>query len=189
MKRVGIFGGTFDPPHLGHLELATEVLDQELVDVVCWVPVFTHAFPEKNPVSFWDRYFMTRLTIENDSRMSVWDLEAYIKDPQWSENVINEIAAHYPGSEFRFIVGADQYDVRHRWHDFDAVEKLAPPLWIARERTEIPGQQVVQINNSISSTKIRDMIADGEDVSTYVVEEVYNYILVKGFYRPEKKGS
>ena len=189
MKSVGIFGGTFDPPHLGHYEVAETVLKSGLVNIICWVPVFRHAFPEKHPVSFWDRYFMARLTTEDDARMSVWDLEAHIKNPQWSENVINYIAEHFPGSSLRFILGADQYDVRHRWHDFKAIEQLAPPIWIARKRKEIPNEEVLQVNNPISSTAVRKKIASGEDFSMDIAKPVHSYILFKGLYKPRKKGN
>ena len=187
-KIIGIFGGTFDPPHLGHYGIARRVLELNLVDEVYWIPVYRHAFG-KEPAPYWDRCIMVAAMITKDPQMKVMEIEDKIENPQWSKNVIEYLINQSPLDRFRFILGADQYEELDKWHDFDTVRRLASPIWIARNTISIPGEQVIQFNNPNSSTLIRRKIKDKESVSMLVGKEVYAYVQQKGLYKPNKKGD
>lgn len=168
--KVGLLGGTFDPPHLGHL-MAAEIALQE-VDQVIWIPSYKHAFGKK-PVSFKHRSRMVREMIGYTSKLWVTLIEKLIDEPQWTENVVYQFVTHGPpGQEYRFILGEkDRKDI-HRWHDFDEVARLAPPLWITMQDP----------HKEISSTRIRELLIRGIEPEGMLHDNVLKYIKENQLY-------
>jgi len=180
MKTIGIFGGTFDPPHIGHYAIAEKVILTGLCDYVCWLPVKVHAF-DKNPTAFKYRSEMVNLLIVNRNDMFVSEAELLVDNSQYTHNVLRYLAELYTGYNLRFIVGADQHKLIHKWNNFDEIRRIAPPIWVSRGTTVIPEPTII-IDISTSSTLIRNKIKLGEDVSNFIHEKVYTFIKENGLY-------
>jgi len=179
---IGIFGGTFDPPHVAHLEVARTVLESRLVDSVLFIPCVAHAF-DKTPVSFEHRVRMCALLIEGEDRMEVSDLEASLAHPGRTLDLIEALARRVPAASLRLVAGLDIYYERKRWYHFKRVEQLAPPLYVRREgQVDIPGLGALPGPPGISSTQVRALISRKESTAGLVTPAVRDYIDQHGLY-------
>ena len=121
--RVGILGGTFDPPHLSHLAMARIVFDAGLVDTVLMVPCFRHAFG-KEPASFENRLEMCREMTRGIEFINVSDAERELATPGRTLALVELLQKKDVSSSFRLIVGGDIYRERHKCDR--AKKRLAP---------------------------------------------------------------
>ncbi len=183
--RIGVFGGTFDPPHLGHLEAAGHVLDAGLADEVWFVPCLKHRFG-KAPAPFHHRLAMCHLLIEGQSRMRVSDLEALINRPGYTIDLVRRLMADFPQHTFRLIAGTDIYHQRDQWHQYDEIAKLAPPIYVARMGEPPIPEPVLPPPPEISSRKLREALAAGASPREAMPDRVIEYARNNGLYDAEK---
>ncbi|MBN2718201.1 MAG: nicotinate-nicotinamide nucleotide adenylyltransferase [Deltaproteobacteria bacterium] len=179
--RIGILGGTFDPPHLSHLEMARRVHQLGLVDRVLMVPCFRHAF-DKQPVSFTHRLKMCRCMTADLDFVDVSDAEQYLDTPGRTLALIEILEKQYPGCTLRLLVGGDIYLERHQWYRFDLVEQKAPPIYLARAGVDVRGADWLAAPPSMSSGDIRARLARGEDVDRLLAPTVMAYIVEHQLY-------
>jgi nicotinate-nucleotide adenylyltransferase len=155
--RIGLFGGTFDPPHNGHLAVARRVLDSRFVDEVWFLPCWQHAFG-KAPSPFTARVEMCRILVERELGMKVCDMEGQIKST-YSIEILTAIKQAFPSHDFRLVLGSDNYWKMDGWKEKDKVLELAPPIWVRRpDAKEIP-EPYIYCDSSESSTDIRRLFA------------------------------
>ncbi len=176
MTRVGILGGTFDPPHLGHLKVARSVIDQGLVDTVWFLPCWKHAFG-KEPTPFYHRAAMCYLLVRHISDMYVCMAESEIKST-YSVEILKYLKAGNPENEFQLVLGADNYWKIDKWKEKDTVLKLAPPIWVQRPEVKNPPGPLVECFHEASSTTLRPMIrwkADRNRLEELTSSEVIDY--------------
>lgn len=169
VKRTAIFGGSFDPPHLGHQDAVLRLLNMEDVNEVLVLPCFDHRFG-KRMTDFKDRFAMTQAAFSVFSDVTVSDLELYIE----SNGSMLETVRHLrksPHPELCLAIGADNHARRDEWDRFDELEKLVKRV-IVLKRPE----------GSISSTRIRKMIRCGEDPSQFLHCAVMWYIKHRKLY-------
>lgn len=184
MTKVGILGGTFDPPHLGHKAVAQAVLDSNQVDVVWFLPCWKHAFG-KEPTEFHHRASMCYLMVRNHPEMFVSTAEAEIKST-YSVKILEYIRTGNPEKTFRLIMGTDNYYKICEWKDAKAVLSLAPPIWVARPGVENPPLEVLQCENNTSSSLVRDLLGTlgtySDEVKKLVAPKVLGYIKQHNLY-------
>ncbi len=181
---IGIFGGTFDPPHRGHLGVAKNALDSGRVDEVWFVPCLTHRFG-KQPAPFEDRLAMCDLLIEGEPMMRVSDMEAKLERPGYTLDLVLALGAAHPGYALRILAGADIYFDRDKWHQYDEIARLAPPLYVAREGVAPIPEPTLPAPAGMSSTELRVVLARGELPVEEVPERVLKYIENHGLYKEE----
>jgi nicotinate-nucleotide adenylyltransferase len=179
---VGILGGTFDPPHLGHLGVATSVLASGLVDEVWLVPCLTHRFG-KAPEPFEHRVAMCERLAEADERIKVSDVEKKLNRPGYTLDLVKLLRARHPEVTFRLIAGTDIYHERDKWHRYDEVVKLAPPIYVERKGEPPIPEPALKGPPDISSSDIRDALARGDHPDEVTPESVLDYIDAHGLYR------
>ena len=127
--RIGILGGSFNPPHLGHLALARTVLEQELADAVVLIPAAIP--PHKTAPQEADaatRFAMARLLAEEDPGLTVDDLELRRSGPSFTIDTVRQLAAAHPGNVYRLIIGSDMAKSFATWREFRDILRLTPPL-------------------------------------------------------------
>jgi nicotinate-nucleotide adenylyltransferase len=183
MTKVGILGGTFDPPHLGHYAIAEAVLGRKLVDAVWFLPCWKHAFG-KEPTSFHHRAAMCYLMIKENPQMLVSTAEAEIKST-YSVEILKYLKAGNQGKEFNLILGADNYWKMKDWKTSEEVLSLAPPIWVTRPGVEDPPGEIIQHQHDASSTEVRQLINSAltiEQISRLLAPEVFKYILEHKLY-------
>ena len=180
-RRLGILGGTFDPPHLSHLEIAEMVFGRRLVDRVLMIPCFHHAFG-KTPVMFDHRLEMCRQLTRNYSYIDVLDVERKMTNPGRTLELLTVLESMFPDAAFRLLAGGDIYEERHKWYQFDLVEKKAPPIYLSRKGVPENDAEWLDAPAEMSSSEIRQKLARHESVAGLLSDAVYAYIVEHQLY-------
>jgi nicotinate-nucleotide adenylyltransferase len=194
--RLGIFGGTFDPPHTGHVAVARDVADALDLHRVLWVP--TRVPPHKvGPTTRPDtRLEMTRRAAAADPRFVISDLELRREGPSYTVDTVRTLVAEHPGAHLFLLVGADQVETLDSgWKDPSEILRLATLVIMDREGRDaralappMPGMEdaihVPVTRIDVSSTQIRALVAGGSDVAELVPPGVVGIIQREGLYRP-----
>lgn len=183
LPTVAIFGGSFNPPHVGHQLAALWVLETQPVSELWFVPCFRHAF-DKALAEFSDRLAMCRLAAAAlGPRAQVSSIEEELGGASRTAVTLEALQARHPGTAFRLVIGEDILADRSKWHRWDDVERLAPPIVVGRkgcvrsESSELP----IELPE-VSSTAVRARIAAGQPWDTLVPRAVAGYIRERGLY-------
>jgi len=182
---VGILGGTFDPPHLGHLDVASIALDTGAVEQVWLVPCLTHRFG-KSPAPFPHRLAMCRLLAETDERIRVSGIEEELNRPGYTLDLVMALREQYPETDFRLLAGTDIYHQKDQWHRYDDVARLAPPIYIERVGEPPIPEPTLGPAKEISSSTLRQMLSRGERPTGLTLESICGYIETHALYRNGK---
>jgi nicotinate-nucleotide adenylyltransferase len=182
-RRVAVFGGSFNPPHVSHVLAVTYALVTAPIDAVLVVPVYQHPF-SKELASFEDRFAMCRLALEWIPRVTVSDVERVLGGESKTLRTLEHLHAEHPDWSFRLLIGADVLADAPKWHRFDRVAELAPPLILGRagaSGTRAPEPVLPRV----SSTEIRDAFAAGDEetLRLKVPAAILEYAAARGLYR------
>lgn len=160
MASLGIFGGSFDPPHVGHVLFARYVLVTGLVDRVLVVPVRSHAF-DKKLLDYDARLELVRAAFADEPRVLVSDVERELPDPNYTYNSVVALRQRYPADALRLLMGTDVAAETHRWHRWDELSAMAPPIVIGRAGFSPPNVESVEVVlPEVSSTELRRVLAE-----------------------------
>ena len=186
--RIGIYGGTFNPVHHGHLILARQALEEFKLDRLIFVPAAESPFKIQNHTApAGDRLAMLRLAIAGEDRFSVDPLEIERGGISYSIDTVKMFRSRDPEAELFFLVGEDNADRLTEWHRFEELKKLVCFVVLSRsedfESSEYP---VVQRRIEISSTEIRNRVAKQESITYLVPESVKHYIEQHQLYQGER---
>ncbi|MBI2388980.1 MAG: nicotinate (nicotinamide) nucleotide adenylyltransferase [Deltaproteobacteria bacterium] len=154
--RVGIYGGSFNPPHVAHVLAAAYVLACREIDRVLVIPTFQHPFA-KSLVSFADRVAMCRLAFADLSRVEISTLEEELGGESRTVRTLEHLQAQHPDWRMRLVVGADVVHELDRWWSPERVKALAPPLVLGRLGFAPPPgfEGAPSVLPEVSSTAIR----------------------------------
>ncbi len=180
--RTIVFGGSFDPVHIGHLSLAREVLRCGLAGEV-WFMVSPRN-PLKMDVNLTDeqlRYEMVQLALENETGMRASDFEFHLPRPSYTLNTLNKLSEAFPDREFTLLVGADNWEKFDLWYKGDEIVGRYGLVVYPRDKEDVPqlpdGVRWLDAQlHDISSTRVRSMVANGEDISPFVPQKVVDFI-------------
>jgi len=129
-QRIGLFGGSFDPPHSGHMHVAETALKRLNLDQVWWFPA--RGNPLKNaPGEFDARLAALQIMLESHRAMQVSDVEAHA-GLTYTIDLVRLMHAHCPNAQLVWIMGSDSLENFHKWKDWQALAKLIPIAVIAR---------------------------------------------------------
>ncbi|UOQ46318.1 nicotinate-nucleotide adenylyltransferase [Halobacillus salinarum] len=180
MKRIGILGGTFDPPHLGHMIMAEASREQMKLDEVWFIP--SHLPPHKQAaeVGALDRLKMVKQAVKSNQRFYVNDLELNREGKSYTIDTIQQLRLENPETEFYFIIGGDMVEYLPNWHRIDELVKLVQFVGVKRPGFEWDHQYDVHEVDipliEISSSEIRLRLAEQKTIRYLVPETVYEYI-------------
>jgi nicotinate-nucleotide adenylyltransferase len=180
---VAVFGGSFNPPHVAHVLAAVYVLSTQPVDEVLVVPVYRHPFA-KDLAPFADRLAMCRLAFEWIPHVIVSAVEEELGGESLTLRTLEHLCAAHPDWSLRLLIGSDLLADLPKWHRFDRIEAIAPPLIIGRQGADAasaPEPFVPQV----SSTEIREALGTGNAgaVRDLVPSRVLAYVAAHGLYR------
>jgi nicotinate-nucleotide adenylyltransferase len=186
--RIGIYGGTFNPVHHGHLILARQALEEFKLDRLVFVPAAESPFKIQNhSAPAGDRLAMLRLAIAGEDRFLVDPLEIERGGISYSIDTVKMFRNRDPGAELFFLVGEDNADRLTEWHRFEELKKLVYFVVLSRsEDFQSPEYPVVQRRIEISSTEIRNRVANQESITYLVPESVKHYIEQHQLYQGER---
>ncbi len=191
LRRIGIFGGSFDPPHLGHLviaEMARRSLD---LDVVYLVPAYKP--PHKNgshPSTAQDRLAMTKLSVRGNARLRVSDMELRRKGISYTVDTIRAFRNRYPTSQLFLIIGSDSLRQFHAWKSPAEILTEASLVVYRRPRS---GRTKARLDSArvsfiagplmeISSSDIRKRIQEEKSIRYLIRDNVLSFIQRKKLY-------
>lgn len=188
--KTGIFGGTFNPIHIGHLALANYICEFEELDEL-WFLV-TPQNPLRTGTDFLDdnkRLELVNLATEGYSKFVASDFEIHLPKPSYTCNTLDELKKAYPEREFVLIIGADNWLIFDKWKDYQRIID-ENEIWIyprpgsfVDKSTLPPSVKLTNVPEiDICSTFIRDGIKKGKDVRYFMHPAVYNKIKEKGYF-------
>jgi nicotinate-nucleotide adenylyltransferase len=184
--RLALFGGSFDPPHLGHLAFARFALEALAPQRLLWLPAGRQwQKPDQVMAAGAHRVQMLRLLTAGEPRFVVDDRELHRRGPSFTADTLGEFKAEAPDAELMFLIGQDQYARLPTWYRAEAVAQLATLVVVPRAGEAVvtpPGMpphrlQVLHLPDTpISSTAVRDAIVRGDDICPLVGADVASYI-------------
>lgn len=180
---IAVFGGSFNPPHVGHQIVALYVLATQPVDELWFVPTWRHAFA-KELAPFEDRVAMCELAAAAlGARVKVSRVEEALAQPaSRTYDTLGALAAGNPDASLRLVIGSDILGERHKWYRWADVERLAPPIVVGRQGYPSPECTSPPLVD-ISSTEVRARLAIGAAADGLVPRSVLDYIARRGLYR------
>ena len=191
--RTGVFGGTFDPPHVGHLLVALDAADALALDRLLWIPAATQPFKADDPMSDpAHRLAMTALLTDADARFVTDAVEIGRGGLSYTVDTLRTLEARDPGTAWVLCVGADAFRGFQRWREPREIARLATVAVLARAGTgadpaalaAVPGATEVAVRRvDVSSTEVRARLRAGRSVRGFVTEPVAAYIAAHGLYR------
>src|SRR5690242_11598606 len=153
---VALFGGSFDPPHVGHVFAVAYVLSTGF-DRALVVPTLSHAFG-KPLAPFEHRLAMTRIAMDEFRSAEVSNVEQFLGSPSRTLRTVKHLKQTHPEYRLSLVVGADVYRDREKWLGYDEIERLAPPVVLGR--TGFDEQHApAPLLPDVSSTKVRELLA------------------------------
>ena len=189
--KLGIFGGTFNPIHWGHLLIAEAAAEALELDRIIFIPCATP--PHKQPRVLADarhRLRMVKLAIQGNPRFGCSDIEIRRGGPSYSVETLRQLRHAMPHARFYFLIGADSLRELPKWREAPALARLCEFICVARPgkrkpRTRLRGLRVQELPGhpaDISSSDIRVRLARGASVRYLVPEVVRRYIEKKRLY-------
>jgi len=189
--KVGLFFGSFNPIHLGHLAIASCMIENGGIDNLWFVVSPQNPLKKKDDLLADNlRLEMVKLAIESNSRFIACDTEISLPLPSYTINTLNYLRTKFPDNEFQLIMGADNFVNLNKWKDYEKL--IAEYRFLVYPR---PGFNLQTINLkenfklidapllNISSTFIRESIAKNLDVSQFLPSNVFRYIVDKQLYK------
>lgn len=199
MQRLGIFGGTFDPPHLGHMILAAEAADQLQLDKVLWMLAPTPPHKLSSHVSsFADRAEMVQTCIAGEPKFELSQLENERPGPHYTADTLAILRERYPQSCLVLLIGGDSLQYLPEWHEpatviarLDELGVMARPGntcdWELLDRSFPELRAKLRMIDAplleISSSEIRERASTGHHFRYYLDDDVYQIIKNRRFYR------
>jgi nicotinate-nucleotide adenylyltransferase len=191
--RLGVFGGTFDPPHVGHILLASDVCEALNLDRLIFVPTGAQPLKLDNPpvASPQDRLEMVRLAVADDAYYSVDDAEINRKGLSYTVDTLEHLSQRNPAAKLFLLLGEDALASFDKWRNPDRIRELATVALMRRGGSSsgrlgnIP-EGAIEVSTrriDISSTEIRERLRADKSIKGFVPESVERFIDARGLYR------
>lgn len=191
--KIGIMGGTFDPPHIGHMLAAETARETYQLDEIWFMPSHTPPHKHQAGVSGADRLAMVQAAVEDHPDFRVLDIEVLRGGVSYTIETMRELQIQYPDASFYFIIGADMVAYLPKWQSIDELVRRLTFIGVRRPGTildlaSLPpgiGERVLLADMpqvDISSTMLRQRAADGRSIKYMVPDRVYDYVQRRGLY-------
>jgi len=192
MKKVGLYFGSFNPVHIGHLSLANYLIEHNIVDELWFV--VSPCNPLKQHTELLDetiRLKMLQLAIAENEKLKISDIEFHMPVPSYTIDTLNVLTAQYPDCQFSLIIGSDNALLFDRWKNAQEIIARFPVLVYPRRGYDFekvahiyPQMQLLSSPfYDISSTEIRKNIVSEKDISSFLHPAVYQYICNSKLYK------
>jgi len=199
MKKIGIFGGVFNPPHNSHINVAKEILKKDSTyEKIIFMPVGNN-YKKPEIINAEDRYNMLKLACENQEKLEISRLEIDQKEQFYAYQTLDELKKQYPNHELVFIIGTDSLKTLDTWKNLDYL--LTTYSFLVYPRGNDNFSEILNNNkpltpyinhinylntkhiSDLSSTKIRNMLKDNQNIDNLIPNNVFNYIKNKKLYK------
>ena len=194
-EKIGLFFGSFNPIHNGHLMLANYLAEYGDMDEIWFVVSPQNPFKDKKSLlADRHRMYMVELAIKGDERFQVCDIEFYMPQPSYTIDTLTRLAERHPNTDFYLICGMDSLETFPKWKNYEMILKYHHLLvyprkgYSSNELADNPSVKIVEAPEiEVSSTFIRNAIAEGKDVRYFMPKKVAQYIVDMHFYEKKEK--
>ncbi len=193
MKNIGLYFGTFNPIHIGHLIIANQIVENSDLDEI-WMVVTPHN-PFKKKSSLLDnhhRFEMVYRATEDYDKISPSDIEFKLPQPNYTVHTLAHISEKYPSNNFSLIMGEDNLKSLHKWKNYETILQhhnvyVYPRISAGKVETQFDNHPKIHRVNApiveISSTMVRNAIKDGKNIKPLLSATVWQYIDEMNFYK------
>ncbi len=198
MKKIGLFFGSFNPIHIGHLILANYILEHSDMQELWFVVSPQNPFKEKKSLlNDHNRLDMVQLAVKNYQKMRASNVEFSLPTPSYTIDTLTYLQEKHPDYSFSLIMGEDNLGSLHKWKNYDLLlqnyQVIVYPRIFGEDISSSPN--VTQLKNhhnihkidapiiELSATEIRDMIKSGKNVRPMLPPEVFEYLDGSSFYK------
>jgi len=191
--RIGVFGGTFDPPHVGHLLVASDAREALNFDRLIFIPAGAQPLKVNNPAvaSARDRLEMVRLAVADDANYTVDDAEIERKGLSYTVDTLEHLSKRHASGKLFLLLGEDALASFDQWREPDRIRELATLAVMRRDGGSATGVKpvpsgVIEVSTrrvDVSSTEIRGRLRAGKSIKGFVPEGVERFIEARGLYR------
>lgn len=198
--KIAILGGSFDPPHFGHILVAEQVKKFLNLDQIWLMPCYKHPFNKKLS-SVKHRFLMTKKIENTDIKIS--DFEIKKKAISFTFNTLNLLTKKFPQDKFYWIIGSEQLENFHKWQNWQKIIEnfnlIIFPREIPIKKLELEVKKYLKLGNipknililnsdqlklsNISSTKVRNAVKKNQSIKNFVPEEIEKYIVTHKLYK------
>lgn len=190
--KIGIFGGSFNPPHNMHRDIALNLIEKGYLDKVIFVPTGDY-YPKSNLIQFKHRYQMLKLMVGSNPNIKVSDYEAR-GELTYTYQTLDHFQSIYPNDEIYFILGSDNLKSFNKWRNYEYILKKYKILVINRNSDDIKSvlseykdyqNNIISADiplKEISSTEIRTQLKNNLDLENKLDQQVLNYIKQMNLY-------
>lgn len=192
-KKIGLYFGTFNPIHVGHLTIANHMVEYSTLDEV-WMVVTPHN-PHKKKSSLLDnvhRLAMVRIALENYPNLKASNIEFDLPQPNYTVDTLVYLEEKYPEQEFSIIMGEDNLKSFHKWKNYEVIlERYAIYVYPRISENKVPDKfrehpKITKVDAPImelSSTFIRNGIKKGKNIRPMLPQDVWEYLDEMNFYK------
>ncbi|AKK72962.1 nicotinate-nucleotide adenylyltransferase [Chryseobacterium sp. P1-3] len=194
MKKIGLFFGSFNPIHIGHLILANYILENSDMDELWFVVSPQNPFKDKKSLlKDHNRLDMVQLAVKNYPNMRASNVEFSLPKPSYTIDTLTYLHEKYPEYSFSLIMGEDNLESLHKWKNSDILIKnhhiiVYPRVFVGEKKdSEYLQHENISLIKApvieLSATEIRNMIRDGKNVRPMLPPEVFEYLDGSSFYK------
>jgi len=187
---IGLYFGSFNPIHIGHLIIVNHVLNETSINKIWFIVSPQNPFKEsKTLLNEFDRLHLVRLATQDDNRIKCSDIEFNLPKPSYTSNTLTFLAEKYPEHQFSLIMGSDSYQNLDKWKNYETIINNYPVYVYQREGHEIKktfDKEAVILNApiiQISASQIREHIKSAKSIRYLVPEIVREEIESRKFYK------
>ena len=187
---IGLYFGSFNPIHIGHLIIANHVLNETSINKIWFIVSPQNPLKEsKTLLNEFDRLHLVRLAVQDDNRIKCSDIEFNLPKPSYTSNTLTSLSEKYPEHQFALIMGSDSYQNLDKWKNYESIVNNYPIYVYKREGFEIKksfDKAPVILNApiiQISASQIREYISSGKSIRYLVTEIVREEIETRKFYK------
>ncbi len=187
---IGLYFGSFNPIHIGHLIIANHVLNETPINKIWFIVSPQNPFKEsKTLLNEFDRLHLVRLATQDDNRIKCSDIEFNLPKPSYTSNTLAFLSEKYPEHQLSIIMGSDSYQNLDKWKNYETIINNYPVYVYKREGHEIKktfDKEAVTLNApiiQISASQIREHIRSAKSIRYLVPEIVREEIESRKFYK------
>ncbi len=191
---IGLYFGSFNPIHIGHLIIANHVLNLNQIEQIWFVVTPQNPFkPVKSLLNEFDRLHLVQIAVENDSRLRASDIEFTLPKPSYTSHTLAYLKENYPNREFSILMGSDSFQNLPKWKNADQIIKNYPILIYLRPGFSVENDHGAKATIleapllNISASEIRKLSAQGKSIKYLVPDVVEQEIIKSRLYKAQNK--